>query len=213
MDELELCQSAMNTARVFDRHYAISDEELHAIITDAVRLNRFSTIVELGVCNGSTGAALARTCMETMAIYFGVDFFGLENSKDNLDEMFVKYSLPGYIIEGRTQDLGLKWRHPIDLMLIDAGHDEANIRLDCELWLQHVKPGGVVYFHDHDGNSNQSESPHWAVTHYADLHTFGWPRTRITHNMIRVVKPTPSVPSDDKIRTMIDNDLGMDEGD
>lgn len=186
-----LRQSAMNTAQVFDRHYAISNEELYAIVTDAVKLDQFATIVELGVCNGSTGAALARTCSETLAIYFGIDFFGLENSKANLDALFTKYSLPGYIVEGRSQSIGLKWRHPIDLMLIDAGHDEANIRLDCELWLQHVKPGGIVYFHDHDGNANQSESPHWAVTHYADLHTFGWPRTRITHNMIRVVKPLP----------------------
>lgn len=106
-------------------------------------------------------------------------------------------NLNGQILFGKTQDIGKLWVYKsaaikehikdhgdgnssryfsdpgISLLFIDAGHDEANIKPDIDIWLPLLAPGGIVIFHDYDDPYNP-DSPHWAVRHYADLATQSW---------------------------------------
>ncbi len=48
----------------------------------------------------------------------------------------------------RSEDAVRGWEAPIDLLWIDGDHLEPGVRLDWELWHPHVRPGGLVAFHD-----------------------------------------------------------------
>ncbi|MCH7526295.1 MAG: class I SAM-dependent methyltransferase [Planctomycetes bacterium] len=51
---------------------------------------------------------------------------------------------------GRTQDMARMYPGgPIRLLLIDADHSYEGVRRDFELWSPHVRPGGIVVFHDY----------------------------------------------------------------
>ena len=43
---------------------------------------------------------------------------------------------------------------PIDLLLVDAGHAEHEVRRDVAAWLPLVRPGAPVWFHDYVGSWN-----------------------------------------------------------
>lgn len=47
-----------------------------------------------------------------------------------------------------SEEAGRDWTQPFDLLFIDGDHTEAGCRLDWEMWHGHVRPGGVVAFHD-----------------------------------------------------------------
>jgi predicted O-methyltransferase YrrM len=49
----------------------------------------------------------------------------------------------------RSQDVGRRWGGPeVDLVFIDGDHSPAGCREDWVVWHPHVRPGGVVAFHD-----------------------------------------------------------------
>jgi predicted O-methyltransferase YrrM len=49
-----------------------------------------------------------------------------------------------------SQHLGKRWTLPVDFLYVDGWHDLAGVEPDCQLWLPHVRPGGVAAFHDSD---------------------------------------------------------------
>jgi MMP 1-O-methyltransferase len=53
----------------------------------------------------------------------------------------------------RSQDVGRRWRSPVDLVFVDGDHSPAAVREDWEAWHRHVRPGGAVAFHDARGRS------------------------------------------------------------
>jgi predicted O-methyltransferase YrrM len=49
----------------------------------------------------------------------------------------------------RSQDAGRAWAGPtVDLVFIDGDHSPEACREDWEVWHRHVRPGGLVGFHD-----------------------------------------------------------------
>jgi predicted O-methyltransferase YrrM len=49
----------------------------------------------------------------------------------------------------RSQDVGRRWSGPeVDLVFIDGDHSPTGCREDWDVWHSHVRPGGVVAFHD-----------------------------------------------------------------
>ena len=43
--------------------------------------------------------------------------------------------------------------NPIDLLIIDGDHSYKGVKADLEVWLQHVKRGGLVFLHDYDADN------------------------------------------------------------
>jgi hypothetical protein len=50
-----------------------------------------------------------------------------------------------------SEEAARGWSAPLDLVFIDGDHSRAACRLDWDLWSPHVRPGGVVAFHDARG--------------------------------------------------------------
>jgi predicted O-methyltransferase YrrM len=172
----------------FSDHYSATWEQQRALFDEALKLKEGDWVVELGVCNGRTAAVLSFAASATDAKYIGVDHFGLENSAAGVRDLLEKYGLNGSIWDINTHAAGRIWDTPISLLFIDAGHDEANVKQDIELWLPWVKNGGVVAFHDWDEPYNP-ESAHWAVRHYGELATQGWKKIECPPNMAMFRRP------------------------
>ena len=157
-----LWPGAVAVGEKFSGHYSASWDQQHALFVEALKLRTHDKIIELGVCNGRTAAILARAAQIVDAQYIGVDHFGLENCALEIRSLFTKYGLPGTIWDADTHVAGAIWDVPISLLFIDAGHDEANVKPDIDLWVKWVRRGGVVAFHDWDEPYDR-ESAHWTI--------------------------------------------------
>lgn len=161
----------------FNMHYSMTEPQ-HKIIFDlASTLPEHSNVLELGVCNGKTFAILLY-CRRLLGFHlFGVDTFQLqrpETGDDTLSEVVEKlnridtrYTL--FIQDTRKLDFDLS----LHLLIVDAGHDEANVSVDCAKYVPLLVPGGLVAFHDFPPNDDRSDC-HWAVRYYGNMATPGW---------------------------------------
>lgn len=154
-------------------HYSLSPER-HRILYDAL-LPVFANLephrakpvcLELGICHGRTAVLLMAMGFE----YFGIDDFSLEGSWQDLERFMWDNGLGGTIIESRSQDA--EWGVMCDVLLVDGGHDEDNVKPDCEKFPPFVRPGGLIIFDDYQDGVHA----HWAVKKYADIATEGWER-------------------------------------
>lgn len=70
----------------------------------------------------------------------------LESFRENI----AAYGVPGVVqaIQGYSYDVATEWDTPIDFLFIDASHEYEDVLRDFVDWSPHVKPGGVVAFHD-----------------------------------------------------------------
>lgn len=157
--------------QIFSAHYSLTPNQQQAVYNHASKLHNGAVIVEIGVANGKTAATFLCAIDGKKIAYTGVDNWSLtgnyEQVKNQLDSLNIPHTL--VVADSRT----LAWDTPIDLLLIDGGHEESCVKPDCEHWVHWVKPGGLVMFHDYDEPFTM-DSPHWAVRAYADQETQGW---------------------------------------
>lgn len=164
-----------------NQHYSMGLYKRKFIVDKVIQpalLPKHPLIVELGVCHGSTAVMLAYIAECLGGHYVGIDTWLLEGSMLSVMEKLVARGLwkdTSTLIEQNTHKAKLpEWVKPeIDLLIVDAGHDEANVGPDCEIWIPKVAPGGIVVFDDCPEQVN-ADDPHWAVKHYAEQHTQGW---------------------------------------
>ncbi len=167
-------EDAIKVAREgFDSHYSMDENQQEIVFKYAKQAPKGGIVVELGVCNGKTASLLIQVSKERNYKYHGIDDFSLTRNYRDVKARLDGLNIPYKLYLSKTQDL--KWEKPIDLLIIDAGHDEANIKADCYKWIEFVKKGGVVIFHDYDAEPTTKEtSAHWAVRFYADEKTGDW---------------------------------------
>jgi predicted O-methyltransferase YrrM len=86
----------------------------------------------------------------------------------NLTEALGEDVLRHESIRGISWEVGSDWRNgTIDLLFIDAAHDYQAVTNDIDAWVRHVKPGGVVAFHDYAVDDN-SHPLHFEVKRAVD---------------------------------------------
>lgn len=54
-------------------------------------------------------------------------------------------------LKGYSFEFADTWSVPIDLLFIDANHEYESVARDFQMWVRHVKRGGIVAFHDANG--------------------------------------------------------------
>lgn len=177
--------------------YSMSEEAQRELFRLAWGIGAPGLIVELGVCHGKTALMLAWVAWQHGLGYLGVDTWGLEGSQLEVLAVMRAAHIPahGYhesevtlpeflqllqpkepcalLLKGNTHTVPLPMQ-PIDLLLIDAGHDEENVREDCRRWIPLVKPGGLVVFDDYPGTPAGIPHCHDAVRRNADWWTGSW---------------------------------------
>jgi predicted O-methyltransferase YrrM len=52
------------------------------------------------------------------------------------------------VIRSYSEDAAHGWSRPIDLLFIDGDHSYEGVKRDWELFIPHVRPFGIVLFHD-----------------------------------------------------------------
>jgi predicted O-methyltransferase YrrM len=152
-------------------HYAMEEPERELAFKAALALQKGACIVELGVTHGKTAALLCYSAKLTGSKYYGIDNFKTEGSKQLVESTLAKLELKGTILTGDTNSVS--WNQKIDYLLIDAGHDESNMRQDAIRWLPLVNPGGLVLFHAYNPQVEYGD-PHYPVKRYADYYTERW---------------------------------------
>lgn len=73
---------------------------------------------------------------------------GLENERNAFAGTGLELSIQ---ILGDSVDIGMTWsKGKLDAVIIDADHSYPNVLADIGAWEGHVKPGGLLIFHDYD---------------------------------------------------------------
>jgi len=112
-------------------------------------------VVEIGTDWGYSFVQLLR--LFPMAQVFSVDPYGSTSEawsgKDGVDaENFVKgwtsKMARAVMVKLESVDAANHWQPPIDFLHIDGRHDYDSVKADFGAWRRHVRPGGLVAFHD-----------------------------------------------------------------
>ena len=120
-------------------------------------LDEIYTIVEIGVGYGYSLFTMARDYPESLVI--GIENFSLneDHSMPRTRRKHLSKFIPLYenirLLEGDSVTIGEGWRKSdmyvdIDVLHIDADHHYHSVKADFNAWVPHVRPGGVVMFHD-----------------------------------------------------------------
>lgn len=166
-------------------------------------------IVELGVEFGRSTAEFAYAMSGTTARIYSVDLFPDDHPfaksyggllavwNTNKDEFrasnFDVWGVSFQPLRGKSYDIGANWSgEPIDLLFIDAAHDYLSVKSDIAAWVNFVKPGGIVVFHDYWKNEN-SHPVHIEVKKAVDEWQFEadqkWERHDAPDSLVYFVKP------------------------
>lgn len=129
--------------------------------------------LELGVCHGRTLAFLSRWAAAVGGSAYGIDnFLMVEGTHEEVIREFTSRGLTNWKViasDSRTVD----WSIPIDILIVDGGHDEEVVSVDIEKYVPFVKQRGYVFFHDYDEPYTR-DSCHWAIRYYADQACGKW---------------------------------------
>lgn len=134
--------------------------EQEKLIELASQVPSNGTIVEIGAEFGMSASLFCKVAQPGVKIY-SVDLFPgdlIHKHQANL----ARAGLGGRSkqITGDSARIGNAWQlGPIDLLFIDGDHSLAGVQRDIAAWIGHVKPGGVVVFHDAAPPTNKA--PHY----------------------------------------------------
>lgn len=126
-------------------------------------IGKGAIVVELGTNQGRSACALALAC-ETNHVQghvVTIDDFDpntgggyvipdMEEAQRNVDRLgLTKYVT---IVKSDSAEMASLYIGPlIDLWFHDASHFYEDVKRDIEAWLPHMKPGGLMAFHDYTG--------------------------------------------------------------
>jgi len=132
-------------------------EELEYLRAESLKLNPLSQVVMLGCGPGSMAVAMLEQhpAMPKMTIIdIDTSYYAEAHLRGaGVDPNYVQF------FTDDSSSVGKRWVKKIDLLIVDADHEYAGVKADIEAWWPHVKPGGIVFFHDYlsrDGGFNGS---------------------------------------------------------
>jgi predicted O-methyltransferase YrrM len=115
-------------------------------------------VVNIGAGAGTSGLAFIESrddiYMYTVDISQGGPLGGLDSEKNSFEAAGVENRGNFTRILGASHDVAQKWKkiaiHPkVDIVFVDDGHMEDDVRGDIEGWLPLIREGGVILFHDY----------------------------------------------------------------
>lgn len=112
----------------------------------------YPTFVNVGAGAGTSSLAMAEANPSAKIVSVDVSPGGPLGGFEGETNAFASAGRPRPIqIQGKSHYVAENWpkSQPIDLIFIDDGHLEDEIRGDITLWLPHVKDDGVIVFHDY----------------------------------------------------------------
>lgn len=105
-------------------------------------------IVEIGTAEGGTALLMHRAVAHRGVRIYTVDIAPSPKAREHLRDTDVT------MIVQPSADCARGWAatvgQPIDMLFIDGSHQLQDVVDDFNLWVPHLRPGGMVVFHDYD---------------------------------------------------------------
>jgi len=133
---------------------AFSFQEAETLYSYATSIFLPAVFVEIGSYCGRSSSILAQIARDTESDFTCIDHFvtGAPNVTDvyeeflkNMRNVQAKYTL----LKMKSAEASLLYTKEVDLLFIDGDHDYSGVKEDNALWLQKVKPNGIVLWHDY----------------------------------------------------------------
>lgn len=139
--------------------------EQEALLTYAAAVPAKGTIVEIGAEFGMSASLFCKFADISVRIY-SVDLF--PGNLMNVHQANLSAARMGgrsRQLKGDSAQIGRAWSlGKIDLLFIDGDHSYEGVQRDIAAWIPHVKPAGIVIFHDAAPKSNLNPHPlHYEV--------------------------------------------------
>lgn len=126
--------------------YYMRAEEVDALQDLARRLPDGPVIVNIGAGLGTSACAFLEARPD--AVVLSVDVAECPEEREALVECELDDRRCIRLL-GHSQEIGQAWPYPIDALFIDGGHEYAECYADYTAWIEYVRPGGWVAFHDY----------------------------------------------------------------
>lgn len=130
------------------------DGELFAMLALSRSLPKGARIVNIGAGSGTSSLAIYEgtrgkgAALMTVDISEGGPLGGLENER-NVYNTANYHPYPLQLL-GDSKLIGQGWTEPpMDMIFVDGGHLKHEIEGDIAAWWPHLKPGGLMLFHDY----------------------------------------------------------------
>ena len=129
----------------------MSEEDCRVLFDEASRVR--GMIVEIGSYKGKSTKTLALASPESWIIAidpYPKNYYE-ETDMEKVKKEFLSNTkgLNITLIQKFSATVGKAWEDKIDLLHIDGNHSYRSVKGDIELFVPHVKKGGVVLFHDY----------------------------------------------------------------
>ena len=148
------------------------------VLYGLVRSMRPDVCVEIGSSRGKSACYIAMALKENRRgrLYaidphrpndwaespYGKDLDTAESFRTNISKLGLSEQV--IMIRSTSEEAARDWQRPIDLIFIDGDHSYTGVKRDWELFAPHVRPFGIVVFHD-----TMWELPPWREYFRADM--------------------------------------------
>lgn len=115
-------------------------------------------ILEVGSYLGASALVFSASAARHYASpsVYCVDTWGNEGMAEGLRDTWAEFhtntaEYKNIIIplRGKSEDVGNTWdRGPLDIIFLDGDHSYSGVLTDVKIWLQYLKPGGIIIMHD-----------------------------------------------------------------
>ncbi len=133
----------------------LSIDEVESLMSLAELIPENGTMINIGAGAGTSSLAVAESRPDiniiTVDISDGGPHGGLENELNAFKNAEMEELLPEQML-GDSKEIGREWdRDKVDFIFVDGDHGDDGVRGDIDAWLQHIKDGGIIAFHDYGG--------------------------------------------------------------
>ena len=140
-------------------------DELPALKKWAQSLPADPTIINIGAGSGTSGLAFLEcrddSIVHTIDITDGDSPFGCLYAERGVVTQAGMLHLKGdrwHQHHGDSKAIGAKWLTKVDMVFVDGDHSYDGCKGDIEIWLKHLKPGGLIIVHDY-GKGELADHP------------------------------------------------------
>lgn len=139
----------MATLTAFD----LTGEQYHHTVSDVTHLQALArllsqhpVIINIGACFGTSALAMLEAGPD--AVIFSIDVAECPLEREHIQQAGQDTARVIRVL-GRSQDVGQHWPGLVDMVFVDGQHDYQAVVDDIHAWLWHIKPGGILAFHDY----------------------------------------------------------------